>query len=153
VQAGCFLAKNPRDGALAASHRGASGKIWTTLAEEVLSGHSACLPFPRGLLQAEAVKYFFCKLHPPRKDFVRDMTPAEGQLMQQHAAYLQGFSAKGWAVVYGPVADPQGGFGVGIWELPDQADINGICADDPTIKSGLGFRYEIHPMPRAVVRK
>lgn len=81
------------------------------------------------------------------------MTPAEGLLMQQHAAYLHGFSVKGWAVVYGPVADPHGFFGIGIWELPDEADINAICADDPTIKSDLGFRYEIHPMPKAVVRK
>lgn len=73
--------------------------------------------------------------------------------MQQHANYLQKFSAKGWAVVYGPVADPQGFFGVGIWELPDEADIHAICTGDPTIQSDVGFRYEIHPMPRAVVRR
>jgi len=99
------------------------------------------------------MKYFFAKLHPPRPTFVHDMSPAEAQLMADHAAYLGQFSARGWAVAYGPVADPGGMYGVAIWELPDGEDIQAICAADPTSKSGLGFRYEIHPMPRAVVRK
>lgn len=99
------------------------------------------------------MKYFFCKLHPPRKNFPQEMTPEEGQVMRQHVAYLQEFSARGWALAYGPVADPDGSFGVVIWELPDGVDIDALCAGDPTIKSGLGFRYERHPMPRAIVRK
>jgi hypothetical protein len=57
------------------------------------------------------------------------------------------------AVVFGPVADPAGAYGIAVWELPDDADLAAICAADPVIKSGLGFRYEIHPMPRAVIRK
>lgn len=99
------------------------------------------------------MKYYFAKLHPPRPTFVQTMTPAEGQVMAAHAAYLGGFAAKGWAAAYGPVMDPQGGYGVAIWELPDGEDIHAICAADPTIKSGLGFRYEVHPMPRAILRK
>lgn len=99
------------------------------------------------------MKYFYCKLNSPRPDFAQTMTPAEQLLMREHAGYLAGFAAKGWAVVFGPVADPKGFFGVGIWELPDDADIQAICDGDPTIKSGLGFAYEIFPMPRAVVRK
>jgi len=105
------------------------------------------------MLLNAAMKHFFCKLHPPRPTFGQDLTPAEGKLMQEHGAYLRTFAEQGTAVVFGPVADPKGFFGVGIFELPDDADINAICAGDPTIKSGLGFRYEIHPMPRAVVRK
>ena len=73
--------------------------------------------------------------------------------MQEHAAYLRGFAEQGLAIVFGPVADPTGAYGIGVWELPDDQDINALCAADPTIKSGLGFRYEINPMPRAVVRK
>lgn len=99
------------------------------------------------------MKYFFCKLHSPRPTFGQDMTPAEAKLMQEHAAYLRGFAEQGRAVVFGPVADPKGFYGIGVWELPDDWDINAICAADPTIKSGLGFWYEINPMPRAVVRK
>jgi uncharacterized protein len=99
------------------------------------------------------MKYFFCKLLSPRATFPQDITPAEMKLMQAHAAYLGGYAAERQAVIFGPVADPKGYFGIGIFELPDNGDINLICANDPVIKSGLGFSYEIHPMPRAVVRK
>ncbi|HWA09597.1 MAG TPA: YciI family protein [Opitutaceae bacterium] len=99
------------------------------------------------------MKYFFCKLHAPRPTFAQDLTPAEAKLMQAHAAYLQRFAEQGQAVVFGPVADPAGAFGVAIWELPDDADLPAICAADPVVAAGLGFRYEIHPMPRAVMRK
>lgn len=80
------------------------------------------------------------------------MTAAEQQLMQQHGAYLRGFSEKHWLVAFGPVADPQGFFGVAIWEVPEGTDVAALLAEDPTIKSGLGFRYELHPMPNLVTR-
>ena len=98
------------------------------------------------------MKAFYCKLHAPRADFVQTITPAEMKLMQEHSAYLRGFAAKRWAVAFGPVADPSGAFGVGLWEVPDDVDVAAICAADPTIKSGAGFRYEIHPMPSLVTR-
>ncbi|HVZ65182.1 MAG TPA: YciI family protein [Lacunisphaera sp.] len=98
------------------------------------------------------MKAYYCKLHPPRADFARTMTPAELQVMQAHAAYLREFAAKRWAVAFGPVADPAGAFGVGIWEVPDDADVAALCAADPAIRSGLGFRYEVHPMPSLVTR-
>lgn len=96
---------------------------------------------------------YFCKLHPPRADFAQTLTTDEAQLMKEHAGYLRAFAAKGWAVAFGPVADPAGTYGVGIWEVPDGTDVAAISSDDPVIKSGLGFRYEIHPMPGLVTRK
>lgn len=72
--------------------------------------------------------------------------------MQAHVGYLSGFLAKRWLIVFGPVAAKEGLFGVAVWELPDDADLAAICADDPVIRSGLGFRYETHPMPRAIAR-
>lgn len=99
------------------------------------------------------MKYFYAKLHAPRVDFVRTMTPAEGKLMQEHSAYLRTFAEKRWAVAFGPVADPRGAFGVGLWEVPDDVDVAAICAGDPVIKSSVGFHYELHPMPNLVTRK
>ena len=98
------------------------------------------------------MKAFYCKLHAPRPDFAQTMTPAEMKLMQEHGAYLRGFAAKRFAVAFGPVADPKGAFGVGLWEVPDDVDVAAICAEDPVVKSGVGFRYEIHPMPALVTR-
>ena len=98
------------------------------------------------------MKFFYTRLHGPRADFARTMTPAEGSLMREHSAYLRAFAEKRWAVAFGPVADPQGAFGVGLWEVPDDVDVAAICAADPVIKSGSGFRYELHPMPSLVTR-
>jgi uncharacterized protein len=98
------------------------------------------------------MKYLFGKLHAPRPDFARTLTPEEARLMQEHVAYLRPFAAKGWAVAFGPVADPAASYGVSIWTLPDMEDLAPICAGDPTIKSERGFRYEIHPMPALVTR-
>jgi len=56
-------------------------------------------------------------------------------------------------VAFAPVADPQGFFGGGIWEVPDEVDVTAICNADTVIKSGLGFRHEVHPMPSLVTRK
>ena len=60
---------------------------------------------------------------------------------------------KGRTAAFGLVADPKGFSGVGILEPPDDADAAPLTAADPTIKSGRGFRYEIHAMPRAAVQK
>ncbi len=98
------------------------------------------------------MKCYYAKLHGPRPDFAQTMTPAELKVLMEHGAYLRGFAAKRWAVAFGPVADPQGAFGVGLWEVPDEVDVRVLCAEDPAIKSGLGFRYEIHPMPSLVAR-
>ena len=99
------------------------------------------------------MKYFFCKLHGPRPTFMQDMTAAERQVMLDHGAYLKSFAEAGTAIAFGPVADPAGGYGIGLWELLDDAKIEVICAADPAVKSGLGFRYDIQPMPRVVTRK
>ena len=99
------------------------------------------------------MRYFFCRLIPPRPTFQEDMTDAERSLMLQHGAYWTGLAERGTAIVFGPVADPTGGYGVGIVEIDDGADVRDVEAHDPAMKSGLGFRYEMQPMPRAVLRK
>jgi hypothetical protein len=93
------------------------------------------------------MKYYFLKLIPPRADFMRTMTAEERSLMQEHLVYCKGFADKGWAVAYGPVATPEGGYGAGFWELPDEIDPKSITENDPTMKAGVGFGYEVYPMP------
>jgi uncharacterized protein len=39
------------------------------------------------------MRYFFCKLTPPRPTFAADMTDAERQLMRQHVAYWSDLAA------------------------------------------------------------
>jgi hypothetical protein len=99
------------------------------------------------------MKTYFLKLLPPRPTFAQDMTAAEAKLMQAHGAYWSGLMAQGIAVVFGVVGDPQVPYGIGIIELPDDADPGALTRDDPVIKADAGLYYEILPMPRAVARR
>jgi uncharacterized protein len=99
------------------------------------------------------MKYFLCKLIPPRPTFAQDMTDAEVKLMQQHVAYWKGLMGRGLVIVFGPVADPKGTYGVAILELEEEADANALAMNDPTIKANVGLHFEVYPMDRAVLRK
>ena len=92
------------------------------------------------------MKYYFCKFYPPRKDFVKTMTPEEGRLFKEHGAYLQGLLERNKVVAHGPVMDPAGGFGLSLFGLEDGEDIDSLTAGDPMIKANVGARYEAYPM-------
>jgi len=94
------------------------------------------------------MKYFFCKLIPPRATFAQDMTPAEQALMGQHVAYWQDLMEKQKALAFGPVADPRGGYGIAIIAASNDAEMETLRDNDPTIKANKGFRFEALSMPR-----
>ncbi|MGF6641316.1 SRPBCC domain-containing protein [Paraburkholderia sp. MM6662-R1] len=101
---------------------------------------------------APAQQHFLCRLLPPRATFAHDMDADEAEVMKHHAEYLTGLLHKGVAVVFGPVADPAGAWGVGIFRASGEAQMHALCDADPAILSGRGFRYEVLPMLRAVYR-
>jgi uncharacterized protein YndB with AHSA1/START domain len=132
-------------------HRGFAGRAdscnshahgWERVLEW-LSGHVA----PTSDLR----RYFLCRLLPPRPSFAQDMSAEEAEIMQRHAAYWGGLLRGNTAVVFGPVADPKGAWGVGIVRATDEAAVNSLRDADPAILSGRGFRYEVLPMLQAVV--
>jgi uncharacterized protein YciI len=94
--------------------------------------------------------YFFCKLLPPRPTFIADMTDAERAVMGQHVAYWTGLLQDGQAIVFGPVADPAGAFGMGVLSAADAAAAEQVAAQDPAMLAGMGFDTRIFPMPTAV---
>jgi uncharacterized protein YciI len=97
------------------------------------------------------VKTFFCKLIGPRATFPADMTPEEGQAMQRHVAYWRSWMEKGSVVVFGPVADPAGTYGMLILEVEDESAARAMLEGDPVIQAKIGFRFEMHPMPRGAI--
>jgi uncharacterized protein YndB with AHSA1/START domain/uncharacterized protein YciI len=107
-----------------------------------LSGHAA---------PPTAASFFLCKLIPPRPSFALDMNAEERAVMQAHAAYWTEHLRAGRAIVFGPVHDPQGPWGLGVVRAPDLDAVRRFEAGDPAIRSGRGFRYEILPMLTAVV--
>jgi uncharacterized protein YciI len=95
--------------------------------------------------------YFVIKLIPPRPTFAQDTTKEEMDIMKQHGVYWKDKTDKGIAIIYGPVQDPNGVYGLGIIEVENEDQARIFAADDPAVKSGLS-RIEIHPM-RAILRK
>lgn len=72
-------------------------------------------------------------------------------MMADHAAYWRDLMAKGHVVAFGPVADGLGAYGIGIVQFDDDAAVHSFTNNDPVIKANVGFRIEVHPMPRGVV--
>lgn len=96
------------------------------------------------------MKHFLFRLLSPRSTFPSDITPEEVAIMQQHVRYWTGVMATGRVIAFGPVADPAGAYGIAIIRLEDADDPMAIIEQDPAIKAGAGFRFEVHPMPRVV---
>jgi uncharacterized protein len=81
------------------------------------------------------------------------MTEAEARVMQEHVAYWNGLTDRGIVVIVGPVADPKGAWGLAILEVDDEAAARVLGTNDPAMNSGLNFKLEVYPMPRALLRK
>ena len=96
------------------------------------------------------MKYFLFRLTPPRRTFMNDMTDKERRLMQEYAVFWRDLMQKGWVVLFGPVADPKGTYGIAIPRLEDGSNANALCINDPVIQADTGFSFELHPMPSVV---
>jgi uncharacterized protein YndB with AHSA1/START domain len=97
-------------------------------------------------------RFFFCRLNGPRPTFQVDMNDEERDIMRRHAAYWAKLMHEGIAIVYGPVADPKGGWGAGVLRVESEESLKQVCDADPAILSGKGFSYDALPMPMAVYR-
>jgi len=70
--------------------------------------------------------------------------------MLEHAGYWSGLAAQGTALAFGPVADPAGGYGIGIIVVEDLQAAEALRDADPAVTSSHGFRSGISPMLRLV---
>ena len=95
--------------------------------------------------------HFFLKLVAPRPTFAADMTDDEKAHMHEHFLYWKSRQNAGEVVVFGPVLDPKGPYGMGVVAAPDEATARAFADADPAVRSIRGFHCEIHPM-RAVIR-
>ncbi|WP_228000035.1 YciI family protein [Nocardia australiensis] len=91
------------------------------------------------------------KFVPHRLDFPANLTDAESAVMTDHFAYWRRNADAGVAIVYGPVGDPTGVWGLAVVEVATEADAQVLRADDPVIRGDLG-QFHIYPMLDAVVR-
>jgi uncharacterized protein len=91
------------------------------------------------------MKTWLVRLIPPRPSFAEDITPAEGDLMEAHANYLQELFERGVCLFGGPVFDPRGVYGIAVIAAEDEAAARASASADPCVKAGLQ-RMEIAEM-------
>ena len=80
---------------------------------------------------------FLFRLIPPRADFAQTMSPDEQRAMAGHQDYWRRLMRDGRVVVYGPVADPEGVWGLGVLRAADRAEVLEIGDNDPSVLAGV----------------
>lgn len=76
------------------------------------------------------------------------MTPDERTVMQGHVAYWVEQAERGVAIVFGPVLDPAGPYGIGIYTVPDEATMQRLIDADPARDL---LKCTVLPMAEAVI--
>lgn len=94
---------------------------------------------------------FVMRLTAPRPTFVQDMSEEERQIMGRHAAHWRPWIDSGQMVVFGPVLDASGSFGLGVVETDDEEELRAFAADDPVVTTRTGT-IEIGKMLGGFVR-
>ncbi|MBV9411980.1 MAG: hypothetical protein JO148_10305 [Acidimicrobiia bacterium] len=79
---------------------------------------------------------FVFRLKAPRPNFALDMTDEEREIMGRHAAYWQPLVESGQMVVFGPVLDGTGSWGLGVVEADDEDELRAFAAGDPVVTTG-----------------
>ena len=96
---------------------------------------------------------FVFRLIAPRPTFAQDMTDEEREVMGRHAAHWQPYLASGQMVIFGPVLDDTGSWGLGVVEADDADEdaLRAFAADDPAVTTGTA-EIEFGKMPAGFVR-
>lgn len=97
------------------------------------------------------MSHFLYKLIPPRPTFDTDMNADEARIMGEHFSYWSSLLSTGTVVVYGPVSEASGTWGLAIVEAARQDDVRAIGLGDPAVSSGMAT-FETWPMGAAIVR-
>jgi len=92
-------------------------------------------------------KHFVLRLIPSRPDFAQTMSDSERAIMQQHLAYWKYWMDKGKVIVFGPVLDPAGVYGLGVVAVDSEEEVLAFMKSDPAAAINT---YQYHPMMAVV---
>jgi len=79
---------------------------------------------------------FVFRLQAPRPTFALDMTDDEREIMGRHAAHWQPLIDSGQMVVFGPVLDVTGSWGLGVIEADSEDELRAFADKDPVVTTG-----------------
>src|SRR5881275_483625 len=94
---------------------------------------------------------FVIRLKAPRPTFALDMSDEEREVMGRHAAHWQPYIDSGQMVIFGPVLDDTGSWGLGVIEAEEEHELRALAANDPVVTTGTG-RIEMGKMLTGFVR-
>jgi uncharacterized protein YciI len=94
---------------------------------------------------------FVLRLKAPRATFALDMSDDEREIMRRHAEHWRPLIESGQMVIFGPVLDSGGSWGLGVVEADDEEALRAFAADDPVVTTGTGT-VEIGKMLGGFVR-
>ena len=94
---------------------------------------------------------FVFRLIAPRPTFALDMTEEERAIMGRHAAHWQPLIDAGRMVVFGPILDDTGSWGLGVIEAEDEDELRTFAAGDPVVTTGTAT-MEVGKMLAGFVR-
>ena len=92
-------------------------------------------------------QYYVLYLIPSRPDFAQTMNDEERGIMLQHVDYWKEHMKAGKVIVFGPVFDPAGAYGLGILAVSSEEEVTAFIQKDPASQIN---RYEYYPI-RAIV--
>jgi uncharacterized protein len=84
------------------------------------------------------VSTFVFRLVPSRPTFALDMSDEEREIMGRHAGHWQPLIDAGQMVVFGPILDATGSWGLAVIEAEDEDQVRTLAASDPAVTSGIG---------------
>jgi uncharacterized protein YciI len=96
------------------------------------------------------MSWYLYTLTPPRPDFASTMSAAEREAMTAHVGYWRGQMDAGRVMIFTPVADPVGDWGMGVVKAESMADARSLGDADPAVVAGVG-RYAVLELPGAIV--
>jgi uncharacterized protein YciI len=79
------------------------------------------------------------------------MSDEEREVMGRHAAHWQPLIESGQMVVFGPVLDDSGSWGLGVVESDDEQELRTLAASDPVVTTGTA-QIELGKMLAGFVR-
>ena len=94
---------------------------------------------------------FVFRLIAPRPNFALEMTDEERTVMERHAAHWQRLIDSGQMVIFGPVLDTTGSWGLGVVEADDEDELRAFAAQDPAVTTGTA-RVELGKLLAGFVR-
>jgi uncharacterized protein len=97
------------------------------------------------------VPTFVFRIKAPRANFALDMSDEEREIMGRHAAHWQPLIDSGQMVVFGPVLDGSGSWGLGVVEADDEERLHAFVASDPVMTTGTA-QIEVGKMLAGFVR-